>query len=78
MFIHIIKAPNGKIIIYGGSNRGFAPVTPEIAVLNTETNPFEWTIPSVSSSVPSLIYHTANLVGNYMIVAFGKYPFIFA
>ena len=48
-------------------------VAPDLAVLNTET--FEWTAPSVSSNigkVPSLGVHTANIVGNYMIVAFGK------
>jgi hypothetical protein len=50
-----------------------------LAVLNTNIKPFEWTVPSVSSEVkqvPSLAYHTANLVGDYMIVAFGKYFFI--
>ncbi|PKY15979.1 hypothetical protein RhiirB3_479132 [Rhizophagus irregularis] len=50
-------------------------VSPDLAVLNTETEPFEWTIPKVTSSIgifPSLKGHTANLVGNYMIVAFGN------
>jgi hypothetical protein len=50
-----------------------------LAVLNTNIKPFEWTAPKVSSDVkqvPSLSYHTADLVGNYMIVAFGKYFFI--
>ena len=48
---------------------------PDIAVLNIETEPFEWTAPLVLSNVgevPSLVYHTADLVGDYMIVAFGK------
>ena len=50
-------------------------ITPNIAVLNTETEPFEWTAPLVSSNeqIPSLTAHTANLVDNYMIVAFGKW-----
>ena len=50
-----------------------------MAVLNTSTNPFEWSIPLTSSNigVPSLTAHTADLVGNYMIVAFGKHLFIF-
>ena len=53
----------------------YSQVIPDIAVLNTETEPFEFTAPSVSSNVgniPSLTTHTANLVDNYMIVAFGK------
>lgn len=50
-------------------------MSPDLAVLNTETEPFEWTIPKVTSSIgifPSLKGHTAKLVGNYMIVAFGN------
>jgi hypothetical protein len=82
--INNFKAPNGKIIIHGGSklpggNRN-VKVTPDIAVLNTETEPFEWTVPSVLSNVgevPSLAAHTANLVGNYMIAAFGKQNLLF-
>ncbi len=39
------------------------------------TEQFEFTVPPVTSNtvqVPSLSAHTANLVENYMIVAFGK------
>ena len=85
MFTYILilyKAPEGKIIVYGGarSNAGiiFRKVAPDLIVLNTQTTPFEWTIPQVSSNIgefPSLLAHTANLVGNYMIVAFGNNPF---
>jgi len=49
-----------------------------LAVLNTQITPFEWSDPQVSSNIgefPSLTAHTATLVGNYMIVAFGKYSF---
>ncbi|CAB4495712.1 hypothetical protein RhiirA1_530100 [Rhizophagus irregularis] len=74
-----VLAPNTKIIVFGGSkiaNGIFnVRVSPDVAVLNTETEPFEWTIPKVTSSIgifPSLKGHTANLVGNYMIVAFGN------
>ena len=39
-----------------------------------------FTVPPVTSNIgkvpPSLTYHTANLVDNYMIIAFGKYIFI--
>ena len=74
----LFKASNGEIIIHGGEGVGNAQVIPDIAVLNIET--FEWSIPLVSSNigkVPSLVYHTADLVGNYAIAAFGKHLFIF-
>ncbi|CAI2170380.1 8658_t:CDS:2 [Funneliformis geosporum] len=71
-----VLAPNDQIIICGG---GFGPannqVAPIIAILNTQTTPFEWTIPEVSSNIgeiPSLVFHNANLVANYMIVSFGN------
>ena len=51
----------------------YSKVTPDLVALNTET--FEWNIPSVSSDigdVPSLGCHTANIVGDYMIIAFGR------
>ncbi|PKY38191.1 galactose oxidase [Rhizophagus irregularis] len=71
------KAPDGKVIVYGGVKSVGEirqQVVPDLAVLNTNIKPFEWTVPSVSSGVkvPSLAYHTANLVGDYMIVAFGN------
>ena len=73
-----IKAPNDQIIIFGGITDNYVRPSPDIAVLNTKTEPFEWIATSVSSNIekidkfPSLTGHTANLVGNYMIVAFGK------
>jgi hypothetical protein len=51
---------------------------PLLAVLNTEVEPFEWTAPAATSNIgkfPQLTGHTADLVGNYMVVAFGKYFF---
>ena len=54
-------------------------VQPDVAILNTQVNPFEWTVPKISSNigdvVPSLSGHTANLINNDMIVAFGKYGY---
>ena len=69
----LFKAPNGNIIIYGGATPSVVQVTPDLFVLNTDT--FEFTEPKVSTNigkVPPLVSHTANLVGNYMIIAFGK------
>ena len=55
-------------------------VQPDVAILNTQVNPFEWTVPLISSNIgdeiPSLSGHTANLINNYMIVAFGKYGYL--
>ena len=73
-------ASDGRIIIYGGG-KGIGVISslrvaPDLIVLDTQKDPFEWTTPQVSSNiaeeVPSLVTHTANLVGNFMIVAFGK------
>ena len=44
-------------------------------VLDTQKNPYEFTVPIVSTNVgtvPSLKTHSANLFGNYMIIAFGN------
>ncbi|RGB21837.1 hypothetical protein C1646_678271 [Rhizophagus diaphanus] len=77
-FFHsAVLDPDENIIVYGGrkSKVGFAKVEPPVIVLNTRKTPFEWTAPLVSSNVDSVIStsgHTANLIGNYMIVAFGN------
>ena len=49
--------------------------TPDVIVLDTQKDPYEFTAPTVYTNVsifPSLTYHSANLFGNYMIVAFGN------
>ncbi|CAG8534884.1 uncharacterized protein OCT59_001639 [Rhizophagus irregularis] len=77
-FFHsAVLDPDENIIVYGGrkSKVGFAKVEPPVIVLNTRKTPFEWTAPLISSNVDSVIStsgHTANLIGNYMIVAFGN------
>jgi hypothetical protein len=71
-------APDGKIIVYGGLTDALGQesmkVAPDLAVLDTNTFPFEWSVPQVTSNVgiiPSLACHSADIVGDYMIVAFG-------
>jgi len=52
-----------------------AQVVPDMFVLNTKAEQFEFTVPPFTSNIgqiPSLVFHTANLVENYMIIAFGK------
>ncbi|CAB4383714.1 unnamed protein product [Rhizophagus irregularis] len=69
-----VLTQDGLIIIYGGI-REMRPVPDQILVLDTKVNPFTWSIPNIDpapSSAPTS-GHTATLVGNYMIVAFGNY-----
>ena len=49
--------------------------SPGLIVLDTQKNPYKFTVPAVSSNIdmpPSLGTHLANLFGNYMIIAFGN------
>ncbi|CAB4383701.1 unnamed protein product [Rhizophagus irregularis] len=67
-----VLTQDGLIIIYGGMNNN-SPVPDKISVLDTKVDPFIWSIPNIDpapSSAPSS-GHTATLVGNYMIIAFG-------
>ncbi|RHZ89564.1 hypothetical protein Glove_13g197 [Diversispora epigaea] len=68
-----VLTPDGRIIIFGGCTYDFTGVSPNLAVLDTTKNPYEWSIPSNSKvNLPPSIYgHTANLYYNYMIVTFG-------
>ena len=68
----ILIAPDEKIIIFGGSAIG--QNINQLAVLNTKTNPYEWSIPQVTgTNIPPLISDSsATLVGNYMLINFGK------
>jgi hypothetical protein len=46
----------------------------QLAVLNTKTYPYEWSIPQVSgiNPPPTTHLHSAALIGNYMSINFGK------
>ena len=49
--------------------------TPELVVLDTTTKPFKWITPPVTTpEVPinSVTRHQADLIGDYMVVTFGK------
>lgn len=69
-------AKDDRIIVYGGVTgygENHYPVTNDsLLVLDTTVNPFTWSIPDIQNppSAPST-GHTATLVGNYMIIAFG-------
>ncbi|RHZ53469.1 hypothetical protein Glove_441g10 [Diversispora epigaea] len=64
------------ILLYLGvlHNADLSSVSPKLAMLDTNKNPFEWSIPSNSeeNSPPSTYGHTANLYNDFMIIIFGK------
>ena len=68
------KAPDGKIIIYGGTYSGVM-AAPAMVLLDTNVSPYSWTVPNnlSANSPPPLLAHTANIVENYMIIAFGNH-----
>ena len=72
-FIAILKAQDGRIIVYGGENPALTPALDPLLVLDTTEQVFRWSIPVVKYTPRFMPYraHTATLVGNYMIVAFG-------
>ncbi|RHZ45757.1 hypothetical protein Glove_655g14 [Diversispora epigaea] len=68
-----VLTPDGNIVIFGGCTIAFAGVSPNLAVLDTNKNPFEWSTPVISetNSPPSIMGHTANLYYDFMIITFG-------
>ncbi|RIA80026.1 hypothetical protein C1645_839420 [Glomus cerebriforme] len=69
---------DGKIFIYGGAyfnaDTPFGLPPKEIFVM-LDTTTLVWSIPSINgpADVPKLAYHTAALVNNMMVVAFGNF-----
>jgi hypothetical protein len=49
------------------------PSPDQISVLDTKVDPFTWSTPNIYPAPSSTPFggHTATLVGNYMIIAFG-------
>ncbi|RHZ87661.1 hypothetical protein Glove_33g260 [Diversispora epigaea] len=72
-----VLTSDGYIIIFGDCTYQTyvdpESVSPKLAMLDTNKNPFEWSIPSNSevNSPPSIYGHTANLYNDYMIITFG-------
>ncbi|RHZ88247.1 hypothetical protein Glove_25g39 [Diversispora epigaea] len=67
---------DGRIIVYGGIKKD--SFDPDLVVLDTNFQPFKWSAPEVSAiDNPPPLYglygHSANIVGDYMILAFGKF-----
>ncbi|GBC34951.1 hypothetical protein GLOIN_2v1524939 [Rhizophagus irregularis DAOM 181602=DAOM 197198] len=76
-FLHsAVLTPDERIIIFGGRQvPNDNPVLNQLAVLNTKTTPYEWSIPQVSAigNMPlTTAAHSAILVENYMFINFGQ------
>ncbi|PKY60797.1 hypothetical protein RhiirA4_484939 [Rhizophagus irregularis] len=70
-----ILTPDERIIIFGGCKGYNETILNQLAVLNTKTYPYEWSIPQVSalnSAPPSIQLHSATLIENYMFINFGR------
>ncbi|CAG8519975.1 8813_t:CDS:2 [Dentiscutata erythropus] len=70
-----VLSPDGHVVIFGGSKNS-APLDQNqlLASLDTNVNPYKWSSKSmIGNNVPSsLAFHSANIVGNFMIVVFGQ------
>ncbi|RIB27440.1 hypothetical protein C2G38_2137826 [Gigaspora rosea] len=73
-FTSVLNLKKNRLIIYGGeSNRVYYhAAVPTLAVLDLSSNPFTWISQKVSGNFipPHLLLHTANVVHNYMILAY--------
>ncbi|CAG8650869.1 28793_t:CDS:2 [Gigaspora margarita] len=73
-FTSVLNLKKNRLIIYGGeSNRGYYHAAfPTLAVLDLSSTPFTWISQKVTGNfIPShLLLHTANVVHNYMILAY--------
>ncbi|CAG8831189.1 13190_t:CDS:2, partial [Gigaspora rosea] len=67
-----VLSPDGHVIIYGGDIDGSTDQSQVLASLDTTVSPYKWSIkPMIGNNVPpSLAYHSANVIGNFMILAF--------
>ncbi|EXX71597.1 galactose oxidase [Rhizophagus irregularis] len=68
-----VLTQDGRIIVYGGLTKEGGPAKDDLVILDTSQADYTWSKAYVSTNSPlSRYYHTATLVGYYMIVAFGK------
>ena len=61
--------------MYGGTaSVSSAPLSPGDSLYVLDTTNFEWSIPATSGNIPTpRMYHTATVIGKYMVISFGKY-----
>lgn len=73
LLIHLQLGSDGRgIIIFGGFN---VVNTDSLYILDTIN--LEWYVPNVTGQLPANRYnHKANVIGNFMVVSFGKYDIL--
>jgi hypothetical protein len=71
---HTAVVSGKTIIIYGGCDRAYTTYYDDIWVLDTDT--WTWTRKDVLNGPPGRYEHTATMLGNYMLIGFGKRHFI--
>ncbi|CAG8532524.1 2150_t:CDS:2, partial [Racocetra persica] len=70
----VLSKDNSTIIIFGGGSNNFTKSPyPPLAALDTSVEPYKWSEIISSGNPRPLAYHSAQTVGNYMIVAFGAF-----
>ncbi|RGB41969.1 hypothetical protein C1646_684572 [Rhizophagus diaphanus] len=68
-----VLTQDGRIIVYGGLTEDGSPAKDDLVILDTSQADYTWSNAYVSTKSPlSRYFHTATLVGYYMIVAFGR------
>ncbi|GES94850.1 hypothetical protein GLOIN_2v1878683 [Rhizophagus clarus] len=67
-----VPTSDGRIIVFGGISNSL-PASPQLSILDTSKTPYEWSTPTVESPFGPFTFskHTAVMVENYMIIAFG-------
>jgi hypothetical protein len=72
----LIGLNNQRVIIFGGTENALSAVNLDIndSLYILKLNNFEWDVAKVSGQVPlsSRNFHQANVIGNYIIISFGK------
>ncbi|KAF0540941.1 galactose oxidase [Gigaspora margarita] len=68
-----VLSPDGHVIIYGGVISDSTDQSQVLASLDTTVNPYKWSIkPIIGNNLPpSLSYHSSDIVGAFMVLAFG-------
>ncbi len=67
-----------RIIIFGGSAISTNAVASGDSLYALNLINFEWYIPKISGQIPtSRFHHTANVIGKFMVISFGKYNIVY-
>ncbi|EXX51069.1 uncharacterized protein OCT59_002184 [Rhizophagus irregularis] len=72
-FSAVLGSDGQRVIIYGGAPALNQKFTPENSLYELNVINFEWHIPKISGIIPkSRAYHSANVIGKYMVITFGE------